>query len=137
MASQSAENGFPQNGDGVAASAPGELTSEIIDLTHLRRYTAGDLRLEIEILSLFEEQASVWSRVLDPNGEDQAWRDGVHTLKGAARGVGAWAVSDLCARAESLVGEENLVARAVILQDLRRALIDAADEVRRLKKLSA
>jgi len=110
---------------------------EVLDLKHLRRYTGGDVQLEIEILTLFEEQAAVWGRLLDPNQPDKAWRDAVHTLKGAARGVGAWRVADLCAQAEDMTGEANLVARAVLLQDLRAALNEAVDEVGRIRRLSA
>ena len=45
------------------------------------------------------EQARTWSRSLD--GGDPGWRDVVHTIKGAARGVGANALGDACAVAEA------------------------------------
>jgi HPt (histidine-containing phosphotransfer) domain-containing protein len=37
--------------------------------------------------------------MLDAGGE--GWRDALHTIKGAARGVGAFALGDACERAEA------------------------------------
>ena len=51
-----------------------------------------------EVLALFREQAAMWSSMLDPASE--GWRDAVHTIKGAARGVGAFDLGDVCAKAE-------------------------------------
>ncbi|MEM8986815.1 MAG: Hpt domain-containing protein [Pseudomonadota bacterium] len=106
-----------------------------IDMTHLSRYTGGDKALENEILSIFEHQTELWMRLLDPNAPDDAWKDAAHSLKGSAKGVGAWAVADLCEKAEALVGDELKVraVRSVLLDELRSALNAAVDEVRRLR----
>ena len=58
-----------------------------IDLQHLDKYVAGDRALRDEILAIFEEQADLWTRMLDPRGEDSAWKDAAHALKGAAPGT--------------------------------------------------
>lgn len=65
----------------------------IFDLAQLRRYTLGDEALEREILGLFKEQAIVsLANLQASNGSNDAagWRLAAHTLKGSARGVGAF-----------------------------------------------
>jgi hypothetical protein len=66
-----------------------------VDFGHLESFAAGDAALVEEVLALFREQASLWVRLLDPEGPDEGWRDAAHTLKGSALGVGA---STLAAR---------------------------------------
>lgn len=109
---------------------------DLIDLDHLDRYVAGDRSLRDEILGIFEEQAAMWTRVLEPAAEDQAWRDAAHALKGASRGVGAWAVGDTCQAAEKLIGEaRDERVRAAVLADLQEQVGAAIAEVRRLRDL--
>lgn len=69
-----------------------------VDFDHLTHYALGDQGVVDEVLALFREQAAMWSRLLDP--EEPNWRDAAHTVKGAARGVGAHALADACERAE-------------------------------------
>src|SRR5437763_5292286 len=63
-----------------------------IDLVHLARMTLGDRSLEREVLELFDRQAGVLVVRMQ-----QAARAGIcaaaHTLKGSARGIGAWRVA--------------------------------------------
>src|ERR1700719_2584527 len=63
-----------------------------IDLVHLARMTLGDRGLEREVLQLFDRQATVLvSRMrASPPGSVTSV---AHTLKGSARGVGAWRVA--------------------------------------------
>jgi hypothetical protein len=70
-----------------------------VDFAYLETFAAGDAEVIDEVLEIFREQASIWSRMLDPPGE--GWRDAVHTIKGAARGVGAFALGEVCAKAEA------------------------------------
>ena len=70
-----------------------------VDFTYLESFVAHDPSIVREVLTLFSEQARTWSRSLD--GGDPGWRDVVHTIKGAARGVGANALGDACAVAEA------------------------------------
>lgn len=72
-----------------------------VDFDYLTDFTAGDQEIVAEVLNLFTEQAAMWSRLLDPAGDPAAWRDGAHTLKGSALGVGARAVAESCAAAEA------------------------------------
>lgn len=108
--------------------------SDSIDLKHLDQYVGGDRALRDEILGIFEEQAEMWVRTLDPRADDRAWKDAAHALKGASRGVGAWTVGDLCADAESLVGDAHSEEdRHAMLSDLRDAVKLTVSEVRRLR----
>ena len=79
----------------------------VVDFAYLESFAAGDKTVVREVLSLFREQAEAWAKGLDP--ADAAWRDVVHTIKGAARGVGANRLGDICAKAEA-EGESGLPA---------------------------
>ncbi len=94
-----------------------------VDFKHLEVYAGGDLALVEEVLGLFREQAAIWVRLLDPAAEAEAWRDGAHTLKGSARGIGAFALADACEAAE-LAGPD-IGERTVRLERVKDAL-DAA-----------
>lgn len=69
-----------------------------VDFAYLETFAAGDGEVIDEVLALFREQAAMWTELLDP--DSQGWRDAVHTIKGAARGVGAFALGDACELAE-------------------------------------
>jgi HPt (histidine-containing phosphotransfer) domain-containing protein len=71
----------------------------VVDFGYLEGFMAGDKAVVMEVLDLFRQQAATWFIRLDPN--DPNWRDVVHTIKGAARGVGANALGDICATAEA------------------------------------
>ena len=70
-----------------------------VDFAYLEQFAAGDMQVVDEVLAIFREQSALWSAMLDPASE--GWRDAVHTIKGAARGVGAFALGDACQRAET------------------------------------
>ena len=71
-----------------------------VDFKYLQTYAAGDLDLVDEVLGLFREQASLWGPLMDPQQPSEGWRDAVHTVKGAARGIGAMDLSKACEQAE-------------------------------------
>ncbi len=63
-----------------------------IDLVHLARMTLGDRSLEREVLQLFDRQSALLiarMRSAAPPGIATL----AHTLKGSARGIGAWRVA--------------------------------------------
>jgi HPt (histidine-containing phosphotransfer) domain-containing protein len=70
-----------------------------VDFGYLEGFAAGDRQVVDEVLKLFRQQADIWAGPLER--ADPGWRDVVHTVKGAARGVGANALGDACARAEA------------------------------------
>ena len=82
-----------------------------IDIDHLNRYTGGDPSLNEQILRLFEEQCGTTLEKLEALAKEggagsKAWHELAHTLKGAARGVGAFQLADLAAEAEKIPAGE-------------------------------
>ena len=64
-----------------------------VDFSYLESYTANDRQIIVEVLGLFQGQAELWAEQLADPGTD--WRDLAHTIKGAARGIGATALGDV------------------------------------------
>lgn len=106
-----------------------------IDLAHLDQYVCGDNALLDEILTIYEDQAELWLARLQPSQDDEDWRNAAHALKGASRGVGAWAVGDLCEAAEALVAgaPEKAARRRSLLADLTVKLGAAISEARAIR----
>ena len=102
-----------------------------IDLVHLARTTMGDRSLEREVLQLFDRQATLLiarMRAAAPGGLVML----AHTLKGSARGIGAWRVARAaealevaCASSETGAALERLAAAAdearAVIADLLKA----------------
>jgi HPt (histidine-containing phosphotransfer) domain-containing protein len=107
----------------VRASAPGSVdfpgadTERPIDLVHLARMTLGDRSLEREVLQLFVRQAAVLLGRMDA-AEPNAIAALAHTLKGSARGLGAWRVA-CAAEAVELAPDMAPDALATALSALR------------------
>jgi HPt (histidine-containing phosphotransfer) domain-containing protein len=75
-----------------------------VDLVHLARYTLGNRSLEREVLVLFHAQCEINLRRLKEAMDDKAWADAAHTIKGSARGIGAWPIAKSAETAEALKG---------------------------------
>jgi HPt (histidine-containing phosphotransfer) domain-containing protein len=88
------------NAVSLSAAAESERKPSVIDATHLARMTLGDRGLEREVLELFVRQTTI---ILDriARAEPAIAAAAAHTLKGSARGIGAWRV----ARAAEMVEE--------------------------------
>ena len=88
-----------------------------IDLEHLSRYTGGEKTLNAEILRLFDGQVtdmvSQLNDVLEVR-DAKRWREIAHTIKGAARGVGAFGMGEAAAAAEPIDPANAEKARAAI-----------------------
>lgn len=95
--------------------------SGAVDFAYLENFAGGDDVLIDEVLAIFREQASMWSGMLDP--ANPGWRDAVHTIKGASRGIGAFTLGDACERAEA--GVDGMGLRSV-RDALDIALMDIA-----------
>lgn len=93
--------------------------SGAVDFTVLERMTGGEDAVSEEVLGLFVQQAAMWSPMLDVR--EDGWRDAVHTIRGAAAGIGAGALAEVCAAAEA--AEK---ADAPPLLDRVRDALDAA-----------
>jgi HPt (histidine-containing phosphotransfer) domain-containing protein len=75
-------------------------TRSTLDLVHLARQTGGDRELEQELLALFADQCVRLLRLMQ-TGTVAEGRDAAHTLKGAAKAIGAWEVADAAAAVEA------------------------------------
>lgn len=95
-----------------------------IDLEHLARYTGGEKGLNGEVLRLFDDQLT---RLVDElnalvvSRDSKRWREVAHSIKGAARGVGAFAMGDLAASAEPINPADAPAAKEAIAKLEREA----------------
>ena len=88
-----------------------------IDLDHLARYTGGERSLNAEILKLFDSQVTDMVGQLNAVIElrdAKRWREIAHTIKGAARGVGAFGMGEAAAAAEPVDPANAEKAKAAI-----------------------
>jgi HPt (histidine-containing phosphotransfer) domain-containing protein len=77
-----------------------------IDEIHLERMTLGDRRLEREVLELFLRQTTILlDRIV--NALPPLAAAAAHTLKGSARGIGAWRVARAAELLEQAAGENG------------------------------
>ena len=92
-------------------------TEQPIDIDHLNRYTSGDCALNEEILQLFDVQCREMMDRLEAlatgQSDAKSWRETTHTLKGAARGIGAFALGNAAAEAEKTGGEKPTALQAL------------------------
>ena len=91
--------------------------SKPIDLDHLARYTGGEKALNSEILRLFDSQVTDMVGQLNAVlavRDARRWREIAHTIKGAARGVGAFGMGDAAAAAEPVDPANEERAKAAI-----------------------
>jgi HPt (histidine-containing phosphotransfer) domain-containing protein len=91
-------------------------------MNHLARYTGGEKALNSEILRLFDGQVTDMVGQLDTvlaQGDVKRWREITHTIKGAARGVGAFGMGEAAAAAEPVdpANGEKAIAAIKALED--------------------
>lgn len=80
-----------------------------IDMVHLSKQTLGDHGLETEVLRLFDQMSRVYFGRLESSTTEADVLRHLHTLKGAASGVGAWGIADLAKAAETQIREGGAV----------------------------
>ena len=80
-----------------------------IDMVHLSKQTLGDHGLECEVLRLFDQMARVYFGRLETSTTEADVLRHLHTIKGAASGVGAWNLADLAKTAEDEIRETGSV----------------------------
>jgi HPt (histidine-containing phosphotransfer) domain-containing protein len=96
-----------------------------IDMMHLAKQTLGDRGLELEVLRMFDQTVKVYFERLErATTVDELLRH-LHTLKGAAAGVGARAIADLAAAAEAEIREGRPVNPERI-DDLEMAIVECS-----------
>jgi HPt (histidine-containing phosphotransfer) domain-containing protein len=100
----------------------------IIDEDHLGRMTLGDRSLEREVLEIFSRQVLLTlKRVVGAKPASAA--AAAHTLKGSARGVGAWGVARAAERLEqvALAADDHAIDAA--FAELEAASHEARAEI--------
>jgi len=106
--------------DRVAAAAVEPIES-VVDRAHLARMTLGEASLEAEVLRLFEQQAAVLlARMQDATPTAAAAF--AHTLKGSARGIGAWGVAAAAEAVETNAERASASATACAVARLAAAV---------------
>lgn len=101
-----------------------------VDLEHLARYTGGERALNNEILRLFDiqisEMISQLNMVLDAR-DTKSWKEIAHTIKGAARGIGAFGMGDAAAAAEPIdpAGDRKIALAALRLLETEAGTIQS------------
>ena len=98
--------------------------SGAVDFSVLERMTGGDDGITDEVLGLFGQQAAMWSPMLDVR--EAGWRDAVHTIRGAASGIGAEALVQACQTAEAAQKGEAPPMLERVRDQLQIALGDVA-----------
>jgi HPt (histidine-containing phosphotransfer) domain-containing protein len=92
-------------GENAAKAVPipshGEEIRRPIDMDHLTRQTLGDPGLELEVLRLFDEMSHVYYERLESSTTVDDLLRNLHTLKGAAAGIGAFGIAELARVAEA------------------------------------
>jgi HPt (histidine-containing phosphotransfer) domain-containing protein len=97
-----------------------------IDRTHLFRMTLGDHALEREVLALFDRQIDMLIARMGEAGPSGA-AVLAHTLKGSARGVGAWPMARAAEAVEAAPPAEcarALAALAAAAAETRATIAD-------------
>jgi HPt (histidine-containing phosphotransfer) domain-containing protein len=92
-----------------------------IDVDHLQRMTLGNVRLEHEVLAMFSAQvASLLARLGKLPNDASAI---AHTIKGSARGIGAFAVATAAADVETAI--RTGLDPSMALSELDDAVVEA------------
>ena len=76
-----------------------------IDMVHLSRQTLGDSGLEMEVLRLFDQMSHVYYERLETSTTVKDLLVNLHTIKGAAAGIGAFGLAELARVAETELRE--------------------------------
>lgn len=115
-------------GDGTAAfgrpggESSGKPHARPIDLVHLSRQSLGDREIEREVLALFVQQAVSVRDQLNTASPVERLRL-AHALKGAARGVGAFAIADCVSRIEAQPDDSRTIRHLSVLIEEARDFI--------------
>jgi HPt (histidine-containing phosphotransfer) domain-containing protein len=92
-----------------------------IDLDFLGRQTLGDSGLEQEVLRLFDEMSQAYFERIETSTNVAELLTSLHTLKGAAAGVGAKALAEL-ARVAEVELREGAPVNPERIEDLHMAV---------------
>ncbi len=105
-----------------------------VDLVYLARFTLGNEDLEHEVLDLFILHGPRYLHNLRAAVTAKAWHDAAHTLKGAARGIGAWRVGRCAEAAERLRFDTDHDRRAFAIDSAAEAVDEAIGFLQALRR---
>ncbi len=94
----------------------------VVDIDHLSRYTGGDRALNAEVLRLFDSQTSELVdrlRSIMDSSDAKSWKEATHTIKGAARGIGAFGLADAAAAAEPIDPVRDRGNASIAIEDMK------------------
>lgn len=94
----------------------------ILDRDHLHQYTQGDNALEQELFDLLAGQLRQCVMKMEKAEDEDDWTVPAHTLKGAARGVGAFRLARACEDAEPMVRSQLALE---VVREAARETLDA------------
>ena len=86
------------------------IAAKPVDYDHLRIQAAEDLGVMREVLALFVTHGEQVIGELERASDQKIWKQWTHTLKGSARGVGAFAVAEAAADAERHLLDKSKLA---------------------------
>jgi len=110
-----------------------ETGTKPVDLVYLARFTLGNQSLEFEVLDLFTTHCPRYFDDMRTAVTAKGWHDAAHTLKGAARGIGAWRVARCAETAERLRFDTDFDRRTFALDSINEALDEALGYIRTLR----
>ena len=96
-----------------------------IDRVHLAKQTLGDPGLELEVLRMFDETMRVYFGRLERSTSVEELLRHLHTIKGAAAGIGAVTVAALAATTESEL-RDGAPVNPERIDDLEMAIVECS-----------
>lgn len=106
-----------------------EAGPEVLDLSHLHRYTYGNREMEEELLRLFRVQMRTQVEAIAQAADAEQWRFATHTLKGVARSIGARAIAETAEALERLGAAGD---RRPLLDTLQAQVGECESEIDRI-----
>jgi HPt (histidine-containing phosphotransfer) domain-containing protein len=114
---------------GTPADFSRQLADGVLDEHHLRAMTLGDESLEREVLQVFARQITLMLKRI-ARAEPAHAAAAAHTLKGSARGLGAWRVAEAAERVEQAATGLGDLGQAIAELDLAGSEVRGVIEAR-------
>jgi HPt (histidine-containing phosphotransfer) domain-containing protein len=102
-----------------------------IDRVHLAKQTLGDKGLELEVLRMFDDTMRVYFTRLETSTTRDALLNHLHTIRGAAAGIGATTIALLARRAEADL-RDGLPVDPERIDDLEMAITECSAFIEQL-----